>query len=104
MKPILGVNNPADWYKVKWHDVLKAGGAVMLNQCYGGSLVKALIKVYHEHKWNEWQFSQVPRGWWDDMANQTRFIAWFEREEGIQSLDDWYKTPTERLYSKNGTA
>ncbi len=45
-----------DWYFVSISQVLKHGGAGLLNH-HKGSIIRALRTVYPEHGWNLWRFS-----------------------------------------------
>jgi hypothetical protein len=78
----LDIKTPDDWYNVKLADVDKLHGAGLLHQ-YGNSLVKALANVYPEYQWNEWKFTQVSKGYWDNIENQKKFMTSLSRELGV---------------------
>jgi hypothetical protein len=103
IKQTLQINKPEDWYKVTSKTFGKAGGRRMLENYYGGSLAVGLKAVYPDHEWQEWRFINAPRHFWNDIANQRRYITWFEQEVGIKTLEDWYKAPIEALNTKHGT-
>jgi hypothetical protein len=102
VKSVLGISKPEDWYTVTSTAVCAAGGSTILTAHYGGSLPRALKCIYPEHEFNEWRFVAAPRGWWNDIHNQRRYISWLEQEIGIKSLDDWYQMPTKVLLRNHG--
>ncbi len=40
----------------------------------------------------EWERGRVPIGFWDDPANQRRYLVWLGKKLGIKKLDDWYQS------------
>jgi hypothetical protein len=102
MKSALGVQKPEDWYKVTTKSVINAGGKSIVRHYYDNSLAKALVTIYSDHDWQEWRFQKLPIGWWTDIGNQRRYIAWFEKDIGIKSLEDWYATPVKALSERHG--
>jgi hypothetical protein len=77
----LNVSTLDDWYKVKKEDVLSHTG--LLNGKYGGSLHMLLKNVYPEHEWIPWRFSQVSKGYWDDIQNQRLYFEWLQKKLSI---------------------
>ena len=90
-----------DWYQVKISDVEDQGGHGLLNH-YGGSLIKLLLAVYPDFKWQVWRFNQPPKGYWNDLKNQREFFDWMELQLGIQRKEDWYEVKTSDLKSDSG--
>jgi hypothetical protein len=79
----LGIKNFEEWYNIKPSEVqklgsdlkidiasnTKLGGASLLISEYGKSLIKALITVYPENKWEPWRFLNVQWKFWADNDN-----------------------------------
>lgn len=42
----MGIKQIEDWYSVTPEDVIDGGGATLVNQYYGGSLIKALCAIF----------------------------------------------------------
>ena len=49
-----------------------------------------LKSIYPEYDWLPWKFKQVPKGYWDDIANHHKFIEWASKELQIKDKRDWY--------------
>jgi hypothetical protein len=69
----LNVKELNDWYNVRLKDVLDKGGKGLLAK-YQMSLYKALSNIYPDHKWEQFHFHYVPRGYWMDVKNQKAFL------------------------------
>src|SRR5688572_3840282 len=63
----------------------------MVYECYGGSLVKALLNIYPDYNWKVWKFDVIPKGFWKDMTNQRNFFDWVGGELNVKTKEDWYK-------------
>lgn len=74
----LNIEQPSDWYKVTWTDVVRMGGSSILNY-YNGSLHRALSQIYPETRWEVWKWEQAPKGAWKDSRNVKDFIADLEK-------------------------
>jgi hypothetical protein len=59
--------------------------------------------IYPEHVWLEWQFTSVPRSFWNDVNNQKRFLEWASGELGVKSLSDWYKVKSAQIIKLGGS-
>lgn len=42
----MGIQKIEDWYTVTSDDVIDSGGATLINQYYGGSLIKSLSSIF----------------------------------------------------------
>lgn len=67
----------------------REGGDTFLSK-YDNSLHKALSSLYPDHDWLPWAFESVPRGFWDILENQKKFLDWFAKEAGITKMEQWY--------------
>jgi hypothetical protein len=106
----LGFHGSMDaWYTTTIDQIEKLGGYSLLTGHYGGSLVKALITNFPEHKWQLWRFSKIPNDFWDDPVAlrewlhevATRLRLPLPQSDGRSSIkvtsDDATKATDERL-------
>ena len=87
----LKLRNKNDWYKLTSSIIYKQGGKKILNHVFRGSLHEALREVYPECDWVPWQFSQVPKGYWNSVKNRTYFFDWVAHQLDIKTFKDWYR-------------
>jgi hypothetical protein len=86
----LGFERPEDWYRLTARHVLEHGAGAML-RCYPtGHSVELLREYWPAHDWKPWLFHRVPQGYWEDRANQARYLRWLGRQLGFRSKADWY--------------
>jgi hypothetical protein len=83
--------SPEPWYQISSEIVAEHDGSSLLQRYYGNSVTHATMEVFKEHNWQPWRFSVAPRGWWDSVDNQRRFI-----------VEDLLPKITERRYSPSG--
>ncbi len=50
-----------------------------------------MSSVYPEYEWLPWRFSQVTKGFWNDMKNQRNFMDWAGNQLNYKIREDWYK-------------
>eukprot|EP01125_Pyxidicula_operculata_P022977 TRINITY_DN972_c0_g1_i1.p2 TRINITY_DN972_c0_g1~~TRINITY_DN972_c0_g1_i1.p2 ORF type:complete len:382 (-),score=59.65 TRINITY_DN972_c0_g1_i1:1427-2428(-) len=62
-----------------------------------------LLKNTIDYEWLPWKFVVSPKGYWNDIENQRKFIKWFEKEIGIESLEEWYNIPVHLLKQNYGS-
>jgi hypothetical protein len=65
--------------------------------------VKALVAIYPEYNWNIWNFMKVPRGYWDDILNQKKFLDMVAKEHSIHAPEDWYKLSSKDIEKLGGS-
>ena len=90
------------WYSIRADDVARAGG-VRLIHIYNGSLAAALMDVFPEYNWNLFKF-QVPKGYWDDVNVQRKFLEEISSKLKINSLEDWYSVTNKDISRLGGSA
>jgi hypothetical protein len=56
-----------------------------------------LATVFPEYEWLPWKLERCPRGFWDDINNQRKFLDWVSKELKIEEFSDWYKV-TKQVY------
>jgi hypothetical protein len=66
------------------------GGSGLLKK-YNGSIAVLLSTMYPKYDWLPWRFEMCPRGYWDDVNNQIKFINWVSKQLNIKQMSDWYK-------------
>jgi hypothetical protein len=57
---------------------------------YEGSLHRLLQATYVDHVWQQWRFTQVPKGYWANRDNRKAFLEAIAPKLGVKSLSDWY--------------
>ena len=97
----LGFNKMEDWYTITTNDISQNGGSTLLHDKFKGSPSLLVSSVYPEHKWLIHQFSQVPKGHWDNPTNQRSFMDWLGVKLGFNKMEDWYKITADDT-SQNG--
>ena len=50
-----------------------------------------LTSVYPEYDWLPWEFSQVPKHYWEDVKNKRKFMDWAGNKLNIKDMSDWYR-------------
>jgi hypothetical protein len=98
-----GIKNLDDWQKVKVADLEEFGGPSLLQRYYGNSLIKALMKVYPEHKWLAFLFTQAPQGYWDKKENHRAYMDWLATQLNVKEMDDWYKVKRTDVIARKGS-
>jgi hypothetical protein len=79
-----------DWYRVTGADFNANHGNQFL-KLYGGSPIAALRDCFPRHTWNEWMFSRVPVGFWDNPENRKRYLRWLGNQLKYKRPKDWYQ-------------
>jgi len=100
----LNIKNTEDWYNIKVADVYQRGGSSLLNNYFGGSIVKALATVYPEAHWEVWRFEQVPKGYWDELKNQRIFFDSIAKKLNVVKSEEWYKVSREYVRHNGGAS
>ena len=98
----LGFRRPTDWYDVTGRDLTERHGGRLLN-LYGGS-VQAIVKSYLPHEdWKEWLFASTPQRFWQEAANQQRYLQWLGAQLGFRDPEDWYALSTRQVNAHHGS-
>lgn len=61
-----------------------------------------LQSLLPQHNWQEWQFQQVPKGFWGSIRNQKKVLEWLSSELEIQHCEDWYSVSPDQIRAKGG--
>jgi len=97
--------NPLDaenWYSVTCDEILRAGGAGLLEYC-NGSHIQALVKLYPELILKKGNFLQSKEGW-KSLGNQRKFFDTFATSNHFNPLDaeNWYSVAYKEIVKAGG--
>jgi hypothetical protein len=56
---------------------------------YEGSPLNLLSTVYPQYEWLPWKF-EICKNFWEDIANQRKYMVWAERQLNKKQPSDWY--------------
>jgi hypothetical protein len=97
----LGFTQIEDWYQITTEDFKKRRGGGLLSKFRDSAV--ALVKDYRPHyQWLEWCFTSAPQNFWDDRANQRRYLTWLGKQLGFRRYADWYQVTSEHFLSHYG--
>ena len=65
---------------------------------YDGSTYKIISSLIPEPNWLPWKFHAVPRGYWDILENQRKFVEWLGKELNIKTQEEWYKVSSQVIF------
>eukprot|EP01114_Cavostelium_apophysatum_P016152 TRINITY_DN4542_c0_g1_i6.p1 TRINITY_DN4542_c0_g1~~TRINITY_DN4542_c0_g1_i6.p1 ORF type:complete len:1067 (+),score=194.96 TRINITY_DN4542_c0_g1_i6:160-3360(+) len=97
----LRLENLSDWTSVTTATIQQNGGAGLLAH-YDGSLLKCLEAVFPDEKWNALDFSQVPKGFWNDVTKQREFLQNLARTLDVKNPDDWASVSLRTIKANGG--
>jgi hypothetical protein len=95
-----------DWYSVSGNKIEEIGGETILQYHYRYNLPAALRELYPEHKWVNWSFSRLPKGFWDDLLVQKSYLEWLLTEvfrTTSEDLEAFYGLTQETLQTQHGS-
>lgn len=90
-----------DWYKIT-HKAFTGAGSNLLKKYYKDCPCLAVMDVYSEHKWYEWNFINVPKGFWDNLDNKKKYLEWLAAKLGYRNMKDWYTVGYYEFYNNKG--
>ena len=100
------LEKPEDLYKITKKIIESNYGAMLLNK-YHNSPYKLVCemghKVFPEHEFWAFKFTQTTKNWWDDPKNQLLWFKWFMQENNLEKPEDLYKITGDILSSNHGT-
>jgi len=91
-----------DWYDVTSQEVIRKIGDTMIQECYGGSLIRALQAIYPTHEWKIWRFIELPKKYWSCSKNVEAYLKWLSVELGIIRMEDWHNVTSSQIYHLKG--
>ena len=83
----LGYRRPEDWYQFVTPLYKKHCGKPLM-EIYGYAY-EGPKELYPEYDWREWQFTKVPRTFWDVKKNRQRYLRWLGQTLSFQRTPDW---------------
>eukprot|EP01118_Nematostelium_gracile_P016455 TRINITY_DN6819_c0_g1_i1.p1 TRINITY_DN6819_c0_g1~~TRINITY_DN6819_c0_g1_i1.p1 ORF type:complete len:345 (+),score=60.30 TRINITY_DN6819_c0_g1_i1:359-1393(+) len=98
---VLNITHMEDWYNVSAKQIIKNGLGWLL-QKYNGSPMKLITSIMKEHSWDLFKFSRKPRGTWNDMESQRKFLNLLAQKFKIQKMEDWYHIGIDQINSQGG--
>jgi hypothetical protein len=80
------------------------GGALNFPASNCSQYLFTAIYSYPDHVWREWKFvtTNVPSGFWDNVANQRRFFDSIVSDKNFASLDGFYELSTKDVNDSGG--
>ena len=72
----------------------------MLQTCFNGSVFKAIDNAY-KGRFKIWEFSQVPRGYWDNIENCKEAIKWLIEDKLNLTDEEIKKNLNAKLFEDN---
>jgi hypothetical protein len=73
-----------------FQELQSLGGTPMLRK-YNNSRQMLFCSVYTEHDWLPWKFERISAGFWENVANQRKYLDWVASQLNIYDFSDWYK-------------
>lgn len=74
---------------------------------YGDSVSKMLLDVFPDHKWDIWEFSRSPTGFWEKQRHDARgietireYLESLAKKLQLSDLSDWYNVSINDIGSK----
>lgn len=86
---VLNIKEMKDWYKITSSDISNNGGSGFFHK-YNHSVLLLLNTIFPAYEWLPWQFQKCPQGYWDDLANQRKFLEWAFKELKLINMSDWH--------------
>jgi hypothetical protein len=97
----LGFHKVEDWYGVTGKDFRRNFGGRLLAM-FGDSPAAVLKDYRPRHPWKEWLFERAPQNFWDDPANQRRYMDWLAKRLRIRRPEDWYRVTVDHFTTNSG--
>jgi hypothetical protein len=92
----------ADWYCLTIRDIKRNHGRRLLDY-WQPALVEGLKECFPDYEWQEWQFDQVPTGFWEVAVNRRRYLHWLGHRLGFRRAKDWYRICSEDFAAHHGS-
>ena len=93
------IQSEEEWSKVQPEAVEAQGGRGLLMQ-HNGSLIRALLAVFPERKWQCWKYGMVPVGFWQNLRNQRAYFDWLAEQLGLEDFEGWYSVKQRDIESR----
>ncbi|MGA0164699.1 MAG: hypothetical protein ACO3LE_10730, partial [Bdellovibrionota bacterium] len=101
----LGYTEAEHWYGLTQDQIKANRGSTLLSKFQGSSqkIVTALVDKAPEDGWEPWEFKGgVPKGFWNNEANQKKYMTWLGKKLGLSKPEDWYKLTGELIEENEG--
>nr|AIJ02278.1 hypothetical protein [uncultured soil microorganism] len=97
----LKLRHPEDWYRLNNRDFIQQGGQGLVKH-FHYSLPAVLQDYWPTYAWQEWRFTSVPDGFWDNRVNRRRYLDWLGPHLGFRRVEDWYQLSFQDLTHWHG--
>lgn len=67
-----------------------------------GSLKKALMALYPDHKWEQWKFVRISKNYWKDIRAVRNCLESLGKTLNVTELSDWYNVSYRDVVSLGG--
>ena len=99
----LGIQKMEDWYDITLDQVKKNEGFGLIKATKATSVHDIMKSAFPDQKWLLFQFKdQVPRGYWEDLANKLEYFDWLAVQLGVKTKEDWYSVTKENFIQHYG--
>jgi len=88
-------------YQLSKDKILDYGGRGLL-AVYSNSPAGLLLAAYPSHSWQVWKFDKVPNRWWQDTANQKKYMESVRKQLNIKAMEDFYRLSKDDLTAAGG--
>jgi len=86
-----GMRVVEDWYKANYAVFYKRGGRRFL-WYYDDSPSLVVSSLLPEIVWTQWQFSKVPRGFWQMRENCWHYFKWLKEKYNVRKEWEWMRS------------
>jgi len=90
-------------YNLTVNDIQREGGGGFLRSHYNDSPSEALNFLFPEHKWQFWNFSTIPLGFWHDLKNQRLYLYWIYSEYNLSIPSQSYQLGLHHFRARKGS-
>ena len=49
-----------------------------------------MAEAYPDYEWLPWKFAKIESKYWDDIANQRKFMDYLAKQLNMKDKSDWY--------------
>jgi len=72
---------------------------------HNGSPSQLLMSLYPNHEWEPWKFYVVPRNFWSERSNQTKYLKWLATKLNLDAnnLESLYGLNFDQIIANYGT-
>jgi hypothetical protein len=87
------IKSMLDWINLKAKDFVYS-----FQKRHKFSTVSMIRELVPECELHEWEFRQVPAGWWNNFENQNKYFNWLKDSLGIRTPESWYSITSKQIH------